>query len=82
MMHFPDRTTTIGQLISSYLESKSDLEDHTIHLLFSANRWELVLREVGLPKPDLVLYLQLNPSTAAQRGEFGSERYETSSFQQ
>lgn len=37
-----DRTTTIGQLISSYLEKKSDLEDHTVHLLFSANRWELV----------------------------------------
>lgn len=37
-----DRTTTIGQLISAYLEKKSDLEDHTVHLLFSANRWELV----------------------------------------
>ena len=37
---------------------------------------------MGLPKPDLVLFLQLNPSAAAQRGEFGSERYETSSFQQ
>lgn len=37
-----DRTTTIGQLISAYLENKSDLEDHTVHLLFSANRWELV----------------------------------------
>lgn len=37
-----DRTTTIGQLISAYLENKSDLEDHTVHLLFSANRWEMV----------------------------------------
>lgn len=37
-----DRTTTIGKLISSYLENKSDLEDHTVHLLFTANRWELV----------------------------------------
>lgn len=37
-----DRTTTIGQLISAYLEKKSDLEDHAVHLLFSANRWELV----------------------------------------
>uniref|UniRef100_A0A671VWS9 dTMP kinase n=1 Tax=Sparus aurata TaxID=8175 RepID=A0A671VWS9_SPAAU len=42
MMRFPDRSTTIGQLISAYLENKSDLEDHTVHLLFSANRWELV----------------------------------------
>uniref|UniRef100_A0A668ULH2 dTMP kinase n=1 Tax=Oreochromis aureus TaxID=47969 RepID=A0A668ULH2_OREAU len=42
MMRFPDRTTTIGQLIGAYLENKSDLEDHTVHLLFSANRWEMV----------------------------------------
>ncbi|CAL8252323.1 unnamed protein product [Merluccius merluccius] len=120
MMRFPDRTTTIGKLINSYLESKSDLEDHTVHLLFSANRWELVplmkkkLEEgttliidryafsgvaftsakpgfsmnwcmnpdMGLPKPDLVLFLQLNHAAAAQRGQFGTERYETSSFQQ
>jgi dTMP kinase len=36
-----DRTTPIGQMINSYLQSKADLEDHVIHLLFSANRWEL-----------------------------------------
>ncbi|XP_070688508.1 thymidylate kinase [Pempheris klunzingeri] len=119
MMRFPDRTTTIGQLISAYLEKKSDLEDHTVHLLFSANRWELVplmkkkLEEgttlvvdryafsgvaftsakqgfcldwcmkpdVGLPKPDLVMFLQLSPAEAALRGQFGEERYETSVFQ-
>lgn len=119
MMRFPDRTTTIGQLISAYLEKKSDLEDHTVHLLFSANRWELVplmkkkLEEgitlvvdryafsgvaftsakpgfcldwckqpdVGLPKPDLVMFLQLSPTEAALRGQFGGERYETDVFQ-
>lgn len=37
--------------------------------------------EVGLPKPDLVIFLQLNPSVAAERGEFGMERYETGTFQ-
>ncbi|XP_040039874.1 thymidylate kinase [Gasterosteus aculeatus] len=119
MMRFPDRSTTIGQLISAYLEKKSDLEDHTVHLLFSANRWERVplmkkkLEEgitlvvdryafsgaaftsakpgfsldwcmkpdVGLPKPDLVMFLQLSPAEAALRGQFGEERYETSAFQ-
>ncbi|XP_053178149.1 thymidylate kinase [Scomber japonicus] len=119
MMRFPDRSTTIGQLISSYLEKKSDLEDHTVHLLFSANRWELVplmkkkleqgttlvvdryafsgaaftsakpgfcldwckQPDVGLPKPDLVMFLQLSPAEAALRGQFGEERYETSAFQ-
>lgn len=119
MMRFPDRTTTIGQLISAYLEKKSELEDHTVHLLFSANRWELVPSmkkkleqgvtlvvdryafsgaaftsakpgfcldwcmnpDVGLPKPDLVMFLQLSPAEAALRGQFGEERYETSVFQ-
>lgn len=37
---FPDRTTSVGQMISSYLSNESQLDDHTIHLLFSANRWE------------------------------------------
>lgn len=119
MMRFPDRTTTIGQLISAYLEKKSELEDHTVHLLFSANRWELVplmkkkleqgitlvvdryafsgvaftsakpgfsldwcMRpDVGLPKPDVVMFLQLSPAEAALRGQYGEERYETSLFQ-
>lgn len=37
--------------------------------------------EVGLPKPDLVMFLQLSPAEAALRGQFGEERYETSVFQ-
>lgn len=119
MMRFPDRSTTIGQLINSYLEKRTELEDHAVHLLFSANRWELVplmkkkleqgitlvvdryafsgvaftsakpgfsldwcmKPDVGLPKPDLVMFLQLNSAEAALRGHFGEERYETSIFQ-
>ncbi|XP_014725898.1 PREDICTED: thymidylate kinase isoform X3 [Sturnus vulgaris] len=38
--------------------------------------------DVGLPKPDLILFLQLSPEEAAERGNFGHERYETSSFQE
>uniref|UniRef100_A0A674J0K2 Thymidylate kinase n=2 Tax=Terrapene triunguis TaxID=2587831 RepID=A0A674J0K2_9SAUR len=120
LLRFPDRTTEIGQLISSYLENKSNLEDHTVHLLFSANRWEQVplikkklnqgitlvvdryafsgvaftsakenfsldwckQPDVGLPKPDLILFLQLSTLEAAKRGDFGNERYENSSFQE
>ncbi|KAL8470211.1 hypothetical protein ACS0TY_032901 [Phlomoides rotata] len=37
---FPDRNTGVGQMISSYLANDSHLDDHAIHLLFSANRWE------------------------------------------
>ncbi|KAK1389701.1 dTMP kinase [Heracleum sosnowskyi] len=40
LFRFPDRNTVIGQMISSYLNSDSQLDNHTIHLLFSANRWE------------------------------------------
>ncbi|KAM3835455.1 thymidylate kinase isoform 2-T2 [Vipera latastei] len=120
LLRFPERSTETGQLISSYLEKKNNLEDHTVHLLFSANRWEQVpsIKEklsqgvtlivdryafsgvaftaakenfslewckqpdVGLPKPDLILFLQLSTLEAAKRGEFGNERYEDASFQE
>lgn len=36
-----DRSTPIGKLIDSYLRSEIEVDDHAIHLLFSANRWEL-----------------------------------------
>lgn len=39
-MNFPDRSTEIGKSINEYLRNKSDLNDYSIHLLFSANRWE------------------------------------------
>jgi dTMP kinase len=39
-IRFPNRESNIGQLINAYLSSTSDLNDQTIHLLFSANRWE------------------------------------------
>uniref|UniRef100_A0A5B7C328 Thymidylate kinase n=1 Tax=Davidia involucrata TaxID=16924 RepID=A0A5B7C328_DAVIN len=115
---FPDRDTGVGQMISSYLANKSQLDDHTIHLLFSANRWEkrslmetklrsgttlIVDRysysgvafssakglniewckapEMGLLAPDLVLYLDIPPEKAADRGGYGGERYEQLEFQ-
>ncbi|KAJ0700792.1 putative dTMP kinase [Helianthus annuus] len=36
---FPDRGTSVGKMISAYLSNESQLDDHTIHLLFSANRY-------------------------------------------
>lgn len=38
--------------------------------------------DVGLPKPDLILFLQLQLTDAATRGEFGHERYEEKTFQE
>ena len=42
LMRFPDRTTSTGMIINDYLtqSSTNTLDDHAIHLLFSANRWE------------------------------------------
>lgn len=38
--------------------------------------------DAGLPKPDLILFLQLSPEEAAARGNFGGERYENGAFQE
>ncbi|XP_051153018.1 thymidylate kinase isoform X2 [Andrographis paniculata] len=115
---YPDRNTGVGQMISSYLTNQTHLDDHTIHLLFSANRWEkrslmesklrsgttlIVDRyafsgvafssakgldvewckapEAGLLAPDLVIYLDISPEKAAERGGYGVERYEQLEFQ-
>ncbi|KFY50165.1 hypothetical protein V496_09526 [Pseudogymnoascus sp. VKM F-4515 (FW-2607)] len=122
LRRFPDRTTVIGEMINNYLQSKSDLEDHVIHLLFSANRWELAKEiekdiadgitvicdryyysgvvysaaksnpqlslpwarepEVGLPRPDLVVFLDLEPEVAEERGGYGDEKYEKREMQE
>ena len=36
---FPDRTSLTGHMIQDYLQGKN-MDDHAVHLLFSANRWE------------------------------------------
>jgi len=38
--------------------------------------------ESGLPKPDVVLFLDLSVEDAAKRGDYGKERYEKRAFQQ
>ncbi|KAK8066887.1 Thymidylate kinase [Apiospora hydei] len=116
-----DRTTPIGQMIDAYLKGQTEIEDHVIHLLFSANRWEALKTiqstlsagvsiicdryyhsgivysaakqnptlplgwakapEVGLPRPDLVLFLDLEESVARERGGWGGEVYEKGEMQ-
>jgi dTMP kinase len=116
-----DRTTPIGKLIDSYLRGSSHQDDHSIHLLFSANRWEVAKSieediesgttvivdrysysgvvysaakanptlsldwawqpEIGLPRPDICLFLGISPEEAAKRGGFGAERYENEAMQ-
>ncbi|ERT01331.1 dTMP kinase [Sporothrix schenckii 1099-18] len=121
VMRFPDRTTPIGQMIDAYLKSQAAMDDHVIHLLFSANRWEAVAKiagllakgttvvcdryyysgmvysaakhnpaltlpwarapEVGLPRPDLVVFLDLTEDEAKKRGGWGDEIYEKAAMQ-
>ncbi|KAL9094409.1 MAG: hypothetical protein Q9165_003259 [Trypethelium subeluteriae] len=37
--------------------------------------------DVGLPRPDVCLFLDISPEKAAERGGFGNERYEQSEMQ-
>jgi len=39
-MNFPDRSTPIGSILDKYLRQTQEMDDHAVHLLFSANRWE------------------------------------------
>ncbi|KAI0119581.1 thymidylate kinase-domain-containing protein [Daldinia grandis] len=120
-MRFPNRTTPIGKMIDSYLKGETEIEDHVIHLLFSANRWEAVKKikaeleaghtiicdrfyhsgivysaaknikslslswakapEIGLPRPDMVLFLDLEEEVARGRGGWGGEVYEKGEMQ-
>lgn len=41
--------------------------------------WQM---EIGLPKPDLVLFLQMPVNNAAARNNYGEERYENKAFQE
>lgn len=116
-----DRSTPIGTSIDAYLRGQAEQEDHVIHLLFSANRWEAASSiisaieagttvvidryiysgivysaakdnpsltldwarrpEVGLPRPDLCIFLDIGPDKAALRGGWGGEKYETTAMQ-
>ena len=38
--------------------------------------------EIGLPHPDVVVFLTVSAAVAAQRGGFGAEKYETDQMQQ
>lgn len=118
-MVFPDRTTPVGQLINQYLKKEIDFSDQTIHLLYTANRWEVAAEmekllssgisivcdrywfsgtayssakgtvslewctaaEAGLPVPDMVIMIDIDPKLLLERKGFGEERYEKLDFQ-
>eukprot|EP01015_Nassula_variabilis_P035307 TRINITY_DN8853_c0_g1_i2.p1 TRINITY_DN8853_c0_g1~~TRINITY_DN8853_c0_g1_i2.p1 ORF type:complete len:117 (+),score=24.11 TRINITY_DN8853_c0_g1_i2:64-414(+) len=41
LMRCPDRSTQVGKFIDEYLRGSKKVDDEVIHLMFSANRWEL-----------------------------------------
>ncbi|XP_008827386.1 thymidylate kinase isoform X2 [Nannospalax galili] len=96
LLRFPERSTEIGKLLSSYLAKKTELEDHSVHLLFSANRWEqvplikaklsqgvtLVVDRYAFSGVAFTSAKELQLVDAATRGEFGHERYENGTFQE
>ncbi|XP_010375289.1 thymidylate kinase isoform X4 [Rhinopithecus roxellana] len=96
LLRFPERSTEIGKLLSSYLEKKSDVEDHAVHLLFSANRWEhvplikeklsqgvtLIVDRYAFSGVAFTGAKELQLADAAKRGAFGHERYENRAFQE
>lgn len=121
ILSFPDRTTTTGQLLDSYLRKETTLPVRTAHLLFMANRWEkaqtirqlvasgttvivdryyysgcvyaaaqdnsLTLAacrqlEIGLPRPDICIFLDVPPTCAEGRPGFGGELPEELAIQE
>lgn len=119
LWRYPERETSIGKLINSYLCKQIELDDHAVHLLFSANRWETLDRmkhklsegihliadryaysgvaytsaktgfdfdrckqtDTGLPKPDLVCFMDNKSMCLDERDTYGEERYERNDFQ-
>ena len=108
-MVYPNRESELGKLIGQYLTKKDfKVNNETIHLLFSANRWEEkeIIHETlnkginivcdryaysgvaysnakgldfewakssdkGLPKPDIVFYIDMPVEECRKRTGFG-----------
>ncbi len=81
-INFPNRTTAVGSLINSYLQSDQELDDAAVHLLFSANRWEAVKSlEARLNAGETLVCDRYAFSGVAFTSAYGEERYEKEEFQ-
>jgi thymidylate kinase len=54
-------------MIDNYLQSKTEMDDHAIHLLFSANRWEKAY-DMSLPSSNLLSALAPITNTSIASG--------------
>ncbi len=110
---FPDYTTPLGKELKAYLAGKVQLDLHSVHLLYAANRWEIARElfdtigrggvvivnryspsnlayvvahglpsawlsslEEGLPKPNVVVVLDVPPRTSFIRKIRGRDLHE------
>eukprot|EP00049_Salpingoeca_infusionum_P012490 m.228778 g.228778 ORF g.228778 m.228778 type:complete len:649 (+) comp15194_c0_seq2:65-2011(+) len=62
LMRFPERSTAIGGIIDQYLKKQVELHDRAAHLLFSANRWELI--------PEIMANLEAGTTLVIDRYSF------------
>ena len=73
---FPERATAIGSMINGYLTRKSDINDHAVHLLFSANRWEMMCVDRDSPCSESILQsLQQGQTVVCDRYAFSGIAY-------
>ena len=117
-LHFPVYDTEAGEILRRHVSGKAPLTPPTAHLMFAANRWEMVdemrgmldagvtlvvdrysfsgiayslaqgLRpgfcrgtEEGLPRPDIVFHLRMDPEIAATRAGYGQDLFDDIEFQ-
>jgi len=74
-LRFPDRTTNVGQLIDGYLcNSETNVDDRAIHLLFSANRWEVA--------PDLAQMLADGKTVVCDRYAYSGVAFSSAKIQE
>jgi dTMP kinase len=111
--HFPDYKTPLGKQLRAYLDGEIRLDEHAVHLLYAANKWEvassmqrglergeilvvnryspsniaygmahglgrrwLISLEEGLPKPDVVVVLDIPPGASLGRKKKGRDIHE------
>ncbi|XP_066597877.1 thymidylate kinase isoform X2 [Prorops nasuta] len=62
---FPDRSTVVGEIINKFLTKNIHLPPETIHLLFSANRWEYSEDIINTLKSGVTLVLDRYAASGA-----------------
>jgi len=63
---FPDYQTRIGRQLKSYLQGKSTLDMHVVHLLYAANKWEKASAiRLEIDQGKIVLVNRYTPSNLA-----------------